>query len=258
MRYGVIADIHANLFALEATLATLEDRGVDRYLCLGDLVGYGPQPNECVARVAELELEPACVVGNHDLIAVGHLSPERCGRLARRTLEWTREVLGSDAREYLAGLPLRAQPVDQVVLAHGSLDDPEEYVREAGQARAQLEELADAHPEARLLLLGHTHRRAAFTTAGPAAAPGSKLALAEGERYLLNPGSVGQSRERTARARFALIDLEQAEAEFFAVRYDVRGARMALCEAGLPTDSLHPKPRPWRARARRALKAIGR
>ena len=155
MRYGVIADIHGNAQALEAVTAELDRIGVDRYLCAGDLVGYGAQPNECVEMVARLE--PICVAGNHDLMALGELSEEGCVRLARRTMRWTREVLSEDARAYLASLPRRAEAAGGVVIAHGSLDDPEQYVFRVDQATAQLGRLAREHPGAQVLIVGHTH-----------------------------------------------------------------------------------------------------
>jgi predicted phosphodiesterase len=106
MRYGVIADVHANLHALDAALAFLCSQKIDAYLCAGDLVGYGPQPNECVRRV--LALPGRCVAGNHDLIAVERLGSEGCSRLAQASLSWTRRVLDDDVRALLADLPDRA------------------------------------------------------------------------------------------------------------------------------------------------------
>src|SRR3954469_29493 len=99
MRYGLLSDVHANLPALRAALEWLRREGADAYLCAGDIVGYGPHPNECVELIAALP--GACVAGNHDLIAVGRLDGEGIGALARVTLDWTRTVLGSDARAWL-------------------------------------------------------------------------------------------------------------------------------------------------------------
>src|SRR2546427_11361968 len=134
MRYGVLADIHGNLYALRAGLEELRRRGVDRWLVAGDLVGYGPNPNECVELVAGLDA--ICVAGNHDLIALGRLSDERCIPLAQTSLRWTRGVLGNDARAFLAGLPERASVPGGVTLAHGSLDNPQDYTVTPRQASA--------------------------------------------------------------------------------------------------------------------------
>src|ERR1051325_11660096 len=114
----VLSDIHANLPALEAALRFAREAGVDDYFCAGDLVGYGPHPNECVELIASLGVR--CVAGNHDLIALGELSDERCIPLARRSLAWTRETLNDASREYLTTLPRRLDLDGGITLAHGS------------------------------------------------------------------------------------------------------------------------------------------
>ena len=114
MRYGVLSDVHANLPALRAALSLLRAEGVERWLCAGDLVGYGPQPNECVAELAALH--PVCVAGNHELIALGELSGQRCSRRAQQSLDWTRDELTEDTRRYLGALP-RTATLPGVVMA---------------------------------------------------------------------------------------------------------------------------------------------
>ena len=249
MRYGVISDVHANLHALEAALRVLAKAGVDEYLCAGDLVGYGPMPNECVAAVAELGAR--CVVGNHDLIALGQLTEERCSDLARKSLAWTRDELSSASRSFLEVLPRVIVAPGGVVVGHGSLDDPQQYVRDAAERMAQLRILERRHEAARVLVLGHTHRRVAHGqlvgTLRPG--PGGSVTLEPGGRHLLNPGSVGQSRQRTARSRFMILDIEQSCARFYGVRYDVAACRRALRQRGLAPWSSHVKPRPLRDRA---------
>jgi len=245
MRYGVLSDIHANLHALDAALAHLQRVGVDAYLCGGDLVGYGPHPNECVERIAGLNA--TVVAGNHDLIALGRLPDDQCIRLARESLRWTRGVLRPDARAYLEALPLRADvEAGTVALAHGSLNDPRRYITQPEQAREQLAELQREAPGARLLLLAHTHRPMACSLeTGAPPSPGEPLSLPGGP-WVLNPGSVGQSRDRTALARFLVLDTEAATATFFAIPYDEEGCRRALRAQGLPADSMHLRPSPLR------------
>lgn len=249
MRYGLISDIHANLHALETAITTLKREGVDGFLCMGDLVGYGPFPNECVERVAELGAQ--CVAGNHDLIALERLSEERCIPLAQQSLRWTRGVLRDDTRRYLAALPLRLEIGSEIVMAHGSLDDPQEYVTRPEQAERQLQQLTEEYPAAQLMLLGHTHRPWAHTREEGTIPTGSPVRCGAGEPLLLNPGSVGQSRDRQARARFALLDLEREEARFFSLPYDVAGCRAALRKQGLPPTSCHLAPSLLRACAGR-------
>jgi predicted phosphodiesterase len=215
MRYGVIADVHGNLHALSTVLEALESEGVERYLCAGDLVGFGPRPNECVERIASLDA--VVVAGNHDLMAVGRLSTDTMGPYVRRTVEWTQGVLSAATRSYLAELPLTAATDDGIVVAHGSLDDPTEYVRSC----AQMPALPDG---SRGVVLGHTH----------------VPLRCDGRPWLLNPGSVGQSRERRPVARAAVLDGERAR--ILDLDYDVRATRAELRAAGLPVTMCHLKP----------------
>jgi predicted phosphodiesterase len=247
LRYGVIADIHANAPALDAAVSALRHIGVDAFACAGDLVGYGPQPNECVEAVRALGA--VTVAGNHDLIAIGALSEDRCERLARESLRWTREALDETTRDYLAGLPPRAELPGGVVLAHGSLEDPQQYVLSVHDAAGQLARLAESDPEAQLLVVGHTHRPLVCDEFAAARRLGRRprIGLDSGRRWLLNPGAVGQSREARNRARFMLLDLDRREVTFYAVRYDVRRTRALLREAGLPARSVHLAP--WRPKA---------
>jgi predicted phosphodiesterase len=238
MRFGVMADVHANLHALDAALAFLSTQDVDGYLCAGDLVGYGPLPNECVRRLADLPAR--CVAGNHDLIALERLSDENCIPLAQASLRWTRRVLDDDVRTLLENLPTGAT-VQGVALHHGSVTDPEEYVLTQAQALACLDDLERVAPAAEILILGHTHRPMAIGRRG-----GSLLrrrtgtvTLPPGEPVVLNPGAVGQSRSRDVRARVMVLDLAAREATFHALSYDVARCRQALRERGLPATSCH-------------------
>jgi predicted phosphodiesterase len=260
-RYGVISDIHANLQALEAVTGALERIGLDSYLCPGDLVGYGAQPNECLEVVAGLEA--VCVAGNHDLMAIGELPTDKCIPLGRRAIRWTRDVLSDEARAYLCALPRRAEAEGGIVIAHGALHDPERYILTTDQAGAELDRLAREHPGSRALVVGHTHQAFASDgrrTTGEPATEG-ELALAGAPAWLLNPGAVGQSRERRAVARFMVLDLDRDRASFHAVGYGVARARQVLRSHGLPARSVHLRPTPWRAArrlSRRVLRPVKR
>jgi predicted phosphodiesterase len=251
MRLGVIADIHANPHALAAALAFLAAQEVDAYLCAGDLVGYGPAPNECVRRVCGLP--GACVAGNHDLIALGALADDQCDQRARDSLRWTRSMLEDDVRALLAALP-RGAYVHGVALHHGSPSDPREYVRDEAQALACLRALPAVAPGAEILVLGHTHHAMAVgLRRGPLLRDGTgTVRLQPGEPILLNPGSVGQSRTRDPRARLMVLDLHVRSATFHAVGYDIAACRDALRERGLPPDSCHP----WRSRWEAAVHTL--
>lgn len=254
MRYGVISDVHGNLHALRAVLAVLAREGVDAYLCLGDTVGYGAFPNECVAAVTGLS--GAAVAGNHDLIALALLSDGRCTPLARESLRWTSRVLTDETHQRLAALPICAV-APGIVLAHGSPDDPQEYVRSPGRADELLDRLPSVRTDSDVLLLGHTHEPWAYARHGGTLLRGAAgmVALRPGETHLLNPGSVGQSRDQLARARFLVLDLDERFAHFRAVRYDVAGCRAALRRAGLFSRSHHIRP-PHLQRLRQRLAGV--
>jgi predicted phosphodiesterase len=239
MRYGVISDVHGNLHALEAVLERLGGAGVNRFVVPGDVVGYGPRPNECVARIAALEPRVVAVAGNHDLMAIGRLPADGLGPLPRRTIEWTREALDPAARAWLEALPLTAATGDGVRVAHGSLDDPTTYVRDCAAGAAELARVG----EDRVLLLGHTHHPLACARAGGTREPSGVLDLPADEGpWLLNAGSVGQPRERRPLARALVLDLERARAEFLAVEYDARATRRELRQARLPPHACHLAP----------------
>ena len=258
MRLGILADIHANLPALEAAIAVLERERVDRYVHAGDLVGYGPFPNECVERVAAIGAHG--VAGNHDLIALDRLPDTNCIPLARVTQAWTKQVLTPSARAFLADLPATAVAPPAVLVAHGSLDDPEEYVTSTAAAQAQLDRARLRWPRADILVLGHTHRAWAYSRErGERSFPrGQSLDLGR-SRWLLNPGSVGQSRDRHALARFLLVDLETRTAHFFAIAYDAERTERELRRVGLPATAAHLRPArlaPLRRVARRTANRL--
>ena len=243
MRLGLISDVHANLHALKATIAALRRRGVDSWVSAGDLIGYGPHPNECVELVAQLDT--VGVAGNHDLIALGRLAGARSSDRAHVSHRRTRDMLRDDVRSYLAALPLRVD-LGPVVVTHGSLDDPEKHVSTAARAAAELAVLRQANPGARILVLGNTHRQLLVDEAArfrPIRA-GVPIDLATGLRHVLNPGSVGQSRqwEWPPRARAAVLDLQEDTLLFEKIAYDVRACRQELADVGIPYRSIHAPP----------------
>ena len=251
MRLGLICDVHANLAALEVALEALDRAGLDRIVCGGDLVGYGPQPNECVSLLAERGIDS--VAGNHDLVALGQDGLERCGPVAAAILSWTREEIDGDTRRHLAGLPRRLE-VGPLVVAHGSLDDPWRYLRNPREAAA---ELAALPSQWSTLVVGHTHHP---LVVGQQAGRVRRRAVAmgAGDRWLINPGAVGQSRERRPLVRLAVLDLDRARMTRLALRYDHHATRAALQAAGLPPGACHVAPGRWRGRIGRLLEAVRR
>lgn len=261
MRYGVAGDVHGNLHALRTVLDALAAAGAERIVCPGDVVGYGPRPDECAALLAERDA--LVVAGNHDLMAIGRLPVEGTGGIVRPTIEWTRDTISADTRAWLERLPLELRTDDGLVVTHGALGDPTIYVRDADAARGQLTQLGERDPDARALLLGHTHHPMAQPASGEGRIPpGGGLSLDPGGgRWLLNAGSVGQSRERKPLARALVVDLERGFAEFLALGYDVRATRRELHAAGLPPNACHLAPSRLRrlapTRVRRLARRLG-
>ena len=230
-RVALLSDVHANLPALLATRRYLETASPDAIVVAGDLVGYGGVPNECIEVLQEMGA--VCVAGNHDLLFSGGLPPSRFPSVARQAAAVTAPMLGRDARRFLAELPL-VRRVGGLVAAHGSLDDPEEYVEDPARGRALLAEAARRHLGADTLVLGHTHRQWELRGVGSDGA----------EMRLVNPGAVGQSREyeRRPRVRLALLETSSGRVNFLALDYDVATAAARLRELGLSQLGLHHPP----------------
>jgi diadenosine tetraphosphatase ApaH/serine/threonine PP2A family protein phosphatase len=229
VRVAVLSDIHANLVALDAVLATLGT--VDAIWLLGDIVGYGPEPDGVVERLSGLGA--IGVAGNHDLAAVGGDQIEWFNPDARAAMEWTRRRISSTTRQWLTDLPLRHRSAE-FSLVHGSERDPVwEYVASPPIARANLAVL-----ETRFGLYGHTHLPMAWAerddgVEGITPRSGSTFGLTGG-RALLNPGSVGQPRDGDPRAGYLVIDEAAGLCTWQRVAYDVPTVQAAMIEAGLP------------------------
>jgi diadenosine tetraphosphatase ApaH/serine/threonine PP2A family protein phosphatase len=229
VRVAVVSDIHGNLQALEAVLASIDRDAPDEIWCLGDLVGYGPRPNRCCALVAERA--DVCLIGNHDLVALGLLDLEIFSPDAAAAGAWTAEVLEPEARAFLETLEPKGDR-QGVGLFHASPRDAVwEYVLSPGIAYAGL-----AATSQDLVLVGHSHVALVFrlsTTTLATAAEGTEAELGD-ERWLLNPGSVGQPRDGDPRAAWLLLDLDARRATFRRVEYDVEGTQAEIRERGLP------------------------
>ena len=233
MRIAVLSDIHANLPALDAVLA---DAGqVDAVWQLGDIVGYGPEPDAVVERLREIGA--IGVRGNHDAAACGGSEIEWFNPEARRAMEWTRGAISAATVEWLAALPDRRTEVP-CDLVHGSHREPLwEYVTSESIARANLDALV---AEARVGLHGHTHVPVAFVEdegrlAVVRGRPGAALELA-GRRALVNPGSVGQPRDGDPDASYLIWEPEADRISWHRVAYDIAGVQRAMRDAGLPAS----------------------
>lgn len=244
MRVLVISDIHANLTALDEVLADaaqvewLGQTGFDAIWSLGDVVGYGPWPNECIQRLQQFNGHLR-VAGNHDWAALGRLDVEEFNREARKMVLWTQRHLDSASLAYLSDLPDQPLLHGDFTITHASPRQPVwEYVHTSSIARENAPYLATP-----FCLVGHTHvpriyrltvdgENVACTTYGPVY--DHDIDLAGPHRLIINPGSVGQPRDNDPRASYALLDTEQALWRYRRVRYDVEVSQAAMRKAGLP------------------------
>ena len=235
MQVAVLSDIHGNRHALEAVLTDVARTSARELWCLGDVVGYGADPNDCCALTREHAA--ICLAGNHDLAVTGELSLDEFSRGAALAARWTQEVISDDHRDWLASL-LPQAPDGAVGLYHASPRDPVwEYV-----LSALLAELCLDATDQRVSLVGHSHvalsfvRREGELTTGEPRRGDDELDVSEGE-WLLNPGSVGQPRDGDARAAWMLLDITTWTATWRRTEYDVAGAAASIRAANLP-DSL--------------------
>src|SRR5215467_11193709 len=236
MRTLVLSDLHANATAFAAALDAAANRW-DVAVCLGDVVGYGPDPHEVVARLRELGTQT--IRGNHDKAVCGLMDTSDFNPVAKAAVDWTRAQLAADDLTWLSALPKGPLSTDGIVLVHGAFQDEDEYVFTPAQA---LDGLLDS--TSAVTFFGHTHHQGGFSyhdsnlevlqikpRATESFAP---LQIDATKRYLLNPGSSGQPRDGDPRAAFAIADLEHQVVEFWRVPYDIQAVQKRMRSAHLP------------------------
>lgn len=220
--YGVVADIHGNREALSASLKMLENRGVQSIVCLGDVVGYNADPDECVAMVRNRCA--ATIAGNHDLIGLGRLDFRRCSNKAEYSLRRTRRMLSSQSSTWLADLPPHHVLEDGVVLVHGGVRDVQQYMVTPALIRENAAFLREDFPGARLCFFGHSHEQKVYEVEGDRVQEipvDGTVQLQKNPTYFVNPGSVDASRKRSHKfAECALFDSRCWALEFLRVPYD--------------------------------------
>jgi predicted phosphodiesterase len=235
MRIAIIADIHANLEALQAVLERAHALNVDEIVCLGDIVGYNASPNECVDILRKEKI--LSVLGNHDACASGLEEPYRFNALARSALFWTREHLTKENRSFLLELS-REKRVHDCFLFHGSIYDTNRYILSRDDVVNNFQSLAGLDGALKLGFFGHTHVRTAFIDhRGIISREQSlDLTISPEKRYLINPGSVGQPRDSDPRASFLVYDHDDRIVLFFRVEYDIKRCQVRIVQAGLPSQ----------------------
>lgn len=231
MRYGIISDIHGNLLALEKVLERGRSEGCDKFICLGDIVGYGPFPNECV----ELVKNNCDIVlmGNHDHAAIGHTSTSYFNIYAKMAIEWTATELTPSTRLFLEGLPFRHEERD-ISFMHSTPVKPEEwnYVLNLSEAEYNLK-----RSESKMCFIGHSHVAVIFVQRFDGKIRAFRdgiVDIAPDSRYIINVGSVGQPRDGNPAASFGIYDTESARYQLIRQEYDVSKTQQAMMERDLP------------------------
>jgi diadenosine tetraphosphatase ApaH/serine/threonine PP2A family protein phosphatase len=222
MRLAVISDIHSNLPALTRTFEVIDGLSIDRVYCLGDIVGYGASPNECITLVRDRCA--AVVKGNHDCGAIGEVPLEHFNTYGRSAIRWTKKHLTKKNSEYLQSLPLLHVEGD-VTLAHASPLHPAEWRYIFAWPDAQRSFAAFG---TRICFIGHTHIPVIVGE------DGSVNVFRDGKRYLINVGSIGQARDGNPRASFGLLDTAAKSFEAMRIDYDIAATAQAILAANLP------------------------
>ena len=231
MRYGIFSDVHSNLEALEAVINAYKYEAIDKYLCVGDVVGYATNPNECIEKVKHLAM--ITVAGNHgwgsvDKIGLGYFTPN-----AKKGVFWTRQNLEEESRYFLEALKLTYQNED-LTLVHGTLDNPQEfkYLTDGYLAQESFKLL-----ETRICFVGHTHKPGTFIqeeTGLIGYARDTLIRIKDEFKYMVNVGSVGQPRDRNPQAAYCIYDTDKKEVQIKRINYDIEAARKKIISAGLP------------------------
>lgn len=231
-RVAVFSDIHANLPALESVLEDIDASNVDFIVCCGDVVGYGAHPNECVELLRRRNIPT--IAGNHDYAALSLIDITYFNEIAKRSIQWTRQVLTPDNVEFLRNLPLSIEAAD-MLFVHASPRSPEawNYVITLGDARQSFRAFGQ-----RICFIGHSHTPFVVENCdGNLSCPTAPLVeLKPSCRYLVNVGSVGQPRDRNPEACYAIYDREVGSVEIRRTSYDRDRAQKAILEAGLPPE----------------------
>lgn len=233
-RYGLVADVHSNLQAFEVALEYLKMAGVERILCLGDLVGYGANPSECISLVRE-NVSVTTIAGNHDRQVIGARDP-RMRLTAAKALEWTLDNVSPANARYLRDLPEGQTVDDFLLMVHGSIVERDAYILTPAEVKRNMDCLARDFAEIKLCFFAHTHvpMLASTRTIVTEIRETKMFQLDPNERYMFNPGSVGQPRDKCPLASFGVFDSERWTLTVIRKPYDVAEAQRRIIEAGLP------------------------
>jgi predicted phosphodiesterase len=234
MRYAIISDIHSNIEALNEAMTIISGKKIDRVVALGDIVGYGPNPEECVNTIIKNSI--VSVMGNHDYTVNFIHYEENLNEYARAAIRWTRENISNDSKSFLKDLPF-SNEIKNFTMFHGSLDElrPFAYILYPGDAAVSFSKL-----KTEIGFFGHSHMPGCFYTDSKGtielirASGNQSITLEESKRYLINVGSVGQPRDGIPRGCFVIFDSLEMSIEFIRFRYDIEAVYNKILKAGLP------------------------
>jgi predicted phosphodiesterase len=232
MRYALISDLHANLEALTAVLSEIDTLGIKNIVCLGDLVGYNTSPNECVEIIRERGIR--CIMGNHDSRVAGVETPDDFNYQALEALQWTRGVLTKENANFLKKLPRTLFIDERFLIFHGWLNDTDSYIFGARDAMKNFR-LLKRYKKTNLCFFGHTHKSTTYVGMDGAVEinSGKVVKISKKQDYLINPGAVGQPRDRDPRASFAVYDTRESSVTFHKVDYEIQTTVKKIIAAGL-------------------------
>lgn len=234
MKMGILADIHSNLEAFEAVLLELEKLKIKKIWHLGDIVGYGPNPNKCIELIKKKKI--ISLAGNHDLAVLGKISINNFNPYAAQAVKINAQELSEENKKFLESLPLTLKPKENVILTHGSIRDPVwEYLLEIAQAKENFSLFKE-----KVLFVGHSHIPIIFEKRKDKIYqfrfPPDKafLKFEKDSRYIINPGSVGQPRDQNPKASFVIFDNEVLTLEYHRIEYPYQKTQEKMKKAGLP------------------------
>lgn len=232
---AILSDIHGNLQALQAVIADIEQQGIRERVCLGDIVGYGAQPTECLELLRSKDFR-IILQGNHDAYVAADVDPPNVNDDTLQVIQWTRQVLSAEQRAWLGALPLTWQAEDYEVV-HASLHHPEQwgYVLEPGAAAVHF-----SHQHKEVCFIGHSHQPKMFVEGGDRALDITSLqSLCKDRKQVVNVGSVGQPRDKDERACYVVYRRAEADVWWRRIAYDIEEAQKAIIAAGLPAKYAH-------------------
>lgn len=233
MRFAVISDIHSNIEALTAVLHQISRLETDLVFCLGDIVGYGPNPIECLEMIKREGI--SCILGNHDAVAAGLKEPDNFSPIARQAILWTRKQLEKSHLDFLARLP-REMLVQDMFMFHGSVHDIDRYILDAEDVKENFGLLISIQGRPHIGFFGHTHAKITFSLHKGVieAEHRDRILVWDEKKYLVNPGSVGQPRDGDPRASFCIYDSAEKSVIFHRVTYDISLCQEKIIKYGLP------------------------